>query len=268
MQNLIEAVKQNKPDVLSQEIKRFTQTQKVSALNSICDNSGQKLVAIACRAQNNACLKVLLETGLDPNIRTKENLTPLHVCSQVGNTSGATLLINAGADINALVLGANRDKDQNAACIAYHHKHLDLLRILLKNKANPSLIIKEACESQDIAGLFVVLYFLENKKLNDTQLKLITPLRHDIWRFIQTNYNAPEDVHMKCSIYTKVLNSDTTFGSLFKLEAYFWSENNYHRQAKKYLFAQDLFGKRTIARDLCRYTDYGTFTMPMPTQQP
>ena len=56
----------------------------------------------ACKSCNTPQLKELLFNGVDPNVRDSEGWTPLHYAAEEGYEDGISLLIDAGADVNAI----------------------------------------------------------------------------------------------------------------------------------------------------------------------
>jgi ankyrin repeat protein len=51
---------------------------------------------------NAAVLETMLGCGFDPNAKDKENVTPLHRASMGGHVEAVRVLLNHGADVNAL----------------------------------------------------------------------------------------------------------------------------------------------------------------------
>ncbi len=82
-------------------------------------------------------VKELLDNGVDVNIINKnnKNCTPLHIASIYGHIEILRLLIERGANINAL------DKSKiSSLSYACYHKRLDVVKLLLKNNANVNIV--------------------------------------------------------------------------------------------------------------------------------
>jgi len=56
----------------------------------------------AALRDNPAFVQILLDRGLDPNIRDETNFSPLHIAAFMGNIKTMDALITAGADIRAI----------------------------------------------------------------------------------------------------------------------------------------------------------------------
>ena len=91
-------------------------------------------------------VNLLLKRGADPNIRDNKGRSPLSVACDLGHHEIASLLIHdhcAGGSANSNLPGpAPEQCPLWAACI---HDHLDLVGLLMNNKANPNLRDKEGC---------------------------------------------------------------------------------------------------------------------------
>lgn len=69
--------------------------------------------------------RLLLDYGADPNIKTVDGLTPLHIAASWGQLSIVKLLLEKGANV------ADRDDDGNTPMdLAKDYKHFDCMKIL------------------------------------------------------------------------------------------------------------------------------------------
>lgn len=92
------------------------------------DSIGPDDLPVLCRAAgatsepNEAIVRVLLEAGADPNIREPDGLrTPLMFAATTANPRLASLLIAAGAEVNAV--GLNNDRALDYA-VDYRQSHV------------------------------------------------------------------------------------------------------------------------------------------------
>ncbi len=95
----------------------------------------------AVRFSDLETVKFLLELGLDPNLRTSNEETPIHFIIYQSNERMLHLLIDKGADINAYNL--QKDTCLHLMCYEFsarnHDKRLRILKILLDNKADTTI---------------------------------------------------------------------------------------------------------------------------------
>ena len=84
---------------------------------------------------NAAITGKLVAAGLDPNRRTFESQTYLHVCARQGWASTARSLIELGASVNVL-----DEKDgRTPLAVAVEHSQTGMVRLLLEHGADPGL---------------------------------------------------------------------------------------------------------------------------------
>ena len=84
---------------------------------------------------NAAITGKLVAAGLDPNRRTFEGQTYLHVCARQGWASTARSLIELGASVNVL-----DEKDgRTPLAVAVEHSQTGMVRLLLEHGADPGL---------------------------------------------------------------------------------------------------------------------------------
>jgi ankyrin repeat protein len=98
----------------------------------------------ACFGDNHQIVELLISYGAEVNGSTKEELLqPLHIVADKGNLKIAEILLNAGADINALALG-----DLTPLHIAAARGHLDMVERLIYGKGGKKAIVVAADQVQ------------------------------------------------------------------------------------------------------------------------
>ena len=99
--------------------------------------------ALLCDAER---IKKLLEEGTDPNIKDKDDNTPLHFAASKGCAEVARLLLKHGADPNA------QDKSgETPLHLAASEGRVDVVRLLLEHGADPTVKNKDGATPLDIA---------------------------------------------------------------------------------------------------------------------
>uniref|UniRef100_A0A4X2LGN5 BCL3 transcription coactivator n=1 Tax=Vombatus ursinus TaxID=29139 RepID=A0A4X2LGN5_VOMUR len=110
------------------------------------DRNGQTAAHLACEHRSSSCLRALLETSapgvLSLEARNYEGLTPLHVAVNTEDRETVLLLLDRGADIDA-VHGANVNAQMYSGSSALHSASgrglLPLVRTLVRSGADSSL---------------------------------------------------------------------------------------------------------------------------------
>lgn len=115
-----------------------------------CDASGTPLLCLAARNHRIPVLKKLLETGVDVNIRSRDRgNTALMDAAAQGSLAICAILISRGADLNV----ASKN-DQTALILASGAKSEPVVRLLLKEGANPLPKDKLGMAARDYIKLF------------------------------------------------------------------------------------------------------------------
>lgn len=77
-------------------------------------------------------LRLAFEAGLDPNLANQNGWTLLMLAAVEGDVAIGRLLIEKGADLNAL-----NNKQDSALALATHRGHQFFVDLLTQNDANP-----------------------------------------------------------------------------------------------------------------------------------
>ena len=95
------------------------------------DNDGKVLTAV--RAGDNRLVKKLLEQGESPNRRDRHRVTPLIESASRGNHIALSLLVNAGADVNA-----ENTRRESAVAYAAANGDVGIVKQLLEAGGSPN----------------------------------------------------------------------------------------------------------------------------------
>ncbi|XP_007491630.2 B-cell lymphoma 3 protein [Monodelphis domestica] len=100
------------------------------------DRNGQTAAHLACEHRSPSCLRALLDTSapgaLGLEARNYEGLTPLHVAVNTENTETVLLLLERGADIDAVDIKSGR----SPLIHAVENNSLCMVQLLLQHGAN------------------------------------------------------------------------------------------------------------------------------------
>ncbi|MEM7184971.1 MAG: ankyrin repeat domain-containing protein, partial [Spirochaetota bacterium] len=130
---MIAAVKNNKVSVVS-----FLLSKGIST--KLFDNSRLALVHLAAWYGHKKILQLLKENGADIHLLDAKGRTALFLASESGQVSCVQYLISQGADLNQIY----PETGYSPLIVAVQNKHIAIVRILLKAKANPQIQNKHA----------------------------------------------------------------------------------------------------------------------------
>ena len=107
------------------------------AINEGVNIKGENLLQIACQENHPEIATLLINAGADVNIQNEWGYTALMSVCYLNHIKIADILINAGADINA------KDKQQQTALmIACEKNRIEIVKLLIKAmKANKNIDI-------------------------------------------------------------------------------------------------------------------------------
>lgn len=107
------------------------------------DRNGKRGTALSSASLGNSIMAIqwLLERDADPNSKLFDDsngaeTTPLWLCAKSGNVRSVKLLIEAGADVNAM---EKSTKNSSVLYIAVQNCHKSTVTLLLLHGANPNL---------------------------------------------------------------------------------------------------------------------------------
>lgn len=121
-------------------------------INTRDDATGETALAMAVRRRDTVWTRFLLQKGADPAIGDKQGVTPLMHAALLDFTDGAEALIGSKAAVNQ----TNR-RGETALILAVQQKNAALVRLLMRNGANPDL-------SDHIAGMSARDYAKRNDR--------------------------------------------------------------------------------------------------------
>lgn len=91
----------------------------------MCNLFSETPLKIAVMRRNEACIKMLLDAGANPNGRNRYGMTPLMEAVEQGSTSCVKLLLHAGADDTL-----QSDTGRTALSLAIVYGHDECIRVL------------------------------------------------------------------------------------------------------------------------------------------
>jgi ankyrin repeat protein len=101
------------------------------------NDSGETPLIVGAAYGDTDSVKLLLQSGANPNAMNSNGYTPLILASEMGGYEKVKDLIKAGANVNAeTVIG------ETAVYVASRKKHDAVLQLLLDNGGNPKNIYK------------------------------------------------------------------------------------------------------------------------------
>ncbi|XP_050786791.1 B-cell lymphoma 3 protein [Gopherus flavomarginatus] len=115
------------------------------------DRHGQTSVHLACEHGSPRCLRELLEWGSsrpDLEARNYEGLTPLHISVATSNRDMVLLLLEHGADIDAVDIKSGRSPLLHAV----ENNSLDMVELLIQNGANVNAQSYAGCTALHVAS--------------------------------------------------------------------------------------------------------------------
>lgn len=101
------------------------------------NKDGQLAIFLAIQNNHADVVRYLIENGADLTLQDQYAGTPLHNAAYMGNVEIAKLLIDAGADVNAV---SNRDRG-TPICIAVMEDKVEMVKFLLEKGADPNVRI-------------------------------------------------------------------------------------------------------------------------------
>ena len=114
----------------------------------------------------------LLSVGADPNFRDNDRTwTPLMEAVMTKNTELVSLLVEKGADLEALALGRGMAYIETALSMAVGTNQVNIVEELLSHKANPNFILNRPEAREDNISLLMLACATKNHILVDVLIK-------------------------------------------------------------------------------------------------
>jgi uncharacterized protein len=146
--NFLKAVKERKGEDATRLIEQ--PGSGAVLINTRDITTGQGALHIVVERRDAAWLSFLLQKGANPNIADKKNVTPLMLSTQLGFKDGVEWLIKYKANIDQTNRGG-----ETALIMAVNLRNSEMVRVLLKNGANPD-------KKDSVAGLSAREYALRD----------------------------------------------------------------------------------------------------------
>ncbi len=107
---------------------------------STCNKVGDTILHAAANRGQTEIVSFLIAADLAVDARTQSGYTPLMYASQHGSAATVKVLVDAGADVNALIVERDTGVSySNAISAAAKHGHAEVVRMLLKAGAEVDL---------------------------------------------------------------------------------------------------------------------------------
>ena len=139
LRNLVDGTSQRIRDpYLAAEVIGLEDERLIESLLAVDPEAPGRLVDLQYLpgwGDNAAITRKLVAAGLDPNRRTFEGQTYLHVCARHGWASTARALIERGALVNVL----DEKEGRTPLAVAVEHGQTGIVRLLLEHGADPGL---------------------------------------------------------------------------------------------------------------------------------
>jgi ankyrin repeat protein len=116
-------------------------------LNIRSSTIGQNPLSSASSLNRVEMVKLFLNHRADPNISDSENNTPLMTACYHGNFEIASMLVEAGADLNV----AETRYGFTPLASAVQRRHVDIVRMLLDTGADTAIRLNNGLTARDLA---------------------------------------------------------------------------------------------------------------------
>lgn len=107
---------------------------KYTNLNKCISHSSPLHMASSHKNSDAACLKLMLEAGVDPNVTYRDGLSPLHTASHSGSVRCIEALLAAGADVNCRNINGDTPLHYASYC-----SNIAIMKLLIKAGADISI---------------------------------------------------------------------------------------------------------------------------------
>ena len=130
------------------EATKFLNEPGTTIINTRDLTSGETALHIVVRRRDDLWSKFLLDRGANPNIADRNGVTPLALAASLGFVEGVDRLLKAGARIDV-----SNASGETPLISAVHRRDMAIIRLLLKNRADPDKTDNSGRSARDYATL-------------------------------------------------------------------------------------------------------------------
>ncbi|WP_234030230.1 ankyrin repeat domain-containing protein [Erythrobacter mangrovi] len=110
--------------------------------------SGETGLHIATQRRDPTWVRFLLQKGANPNIETRDGVSPLEIAVQLGFIEGVELLLKHGAQVDTTNIAG-----ETPLISAVHRRDVEMIRALIAKGANPERADNSGRTARDYAEL-------------------------------------------------------------------------------------------------------------------
>lgn len=140
----LEAVKDREGSEVTEALKRPGSV----VVNTQDSTTGETALHIVTRDNDHKWVAFLRQNGANPNIADYKGITPLQIAATMGYLECAEQLIKAGANVDT-----PNSTGETALISAVHNRNIPLVRLLLKEGANPNRNDNSGRSARDYVAL-------------------------------------------------------------------------------------------------------------------
>ena len=150
-------------------------TLSLGMTKTLIECGANTLLHLTAKYGRNETMQALIKDfESDPNIKSKEGKTPLHIACRWGNLDGVKLLIKHGASVNDLDTHSNTPLSLAVQHVSHHERIILTLVTELGCNPNDGVSLHTACKYNDISSVFTLVKC--GASVNDRDVEGNTPL--------------------------------------------------------------------------------------------